>query len=233
MKKILFVVGSRVNEQFALKLCGDYPYGRTRSFEWNTVPYDENLLTVLKDDLPQYDIVYEIQQSKEIRTRNRVDLALISNISTETLTACGYVQTPYIICEDGQSGEKRPLRQLHPTVVTLYYQRTDDASYDYTRITSDIANIIHKRPSAHMPKRLYQGERFITRQEQNNYRLKLSDCKNLSSEEKKLCGLPQTEECIPSFVESTEINPEYYCYVSKKVRDVIHFDAWLKLANHS
>ncbi|CAN5152665.1 hypothetical protein BH09PAT2_BH09PAT2_00990 [soil metagenome] len=229
MKKILFIVGSNLNEPIGMRLCMEQPYGRTSSVEWNIVVYDEQHLDIFKKNLIKYDVIYEITTTGLITSDKLEDIITVSNIHTDTLTACACVHSPYIILDDSQN-IKHSLRSMHLTGITLTYQKTDDAQYDYMRIKSDFLTIIHRHTSRNAPKQLYKIAKSITYEEQNKYNFQFRNFNKLDLVDKRLLSLEPTGEYIATFVNSPDIDADYYCYLNKKLRDVIHFDAWLQLS---
>ena len=230
MKKILFVVGNDEYDYIGLKLSLAYPYGKAPSKEWRMVLRNKDNSTSIKKLAYEFDILYEIQLSSEIRSSNIEDVAIVSNIHTETLSACSYIHTPYILWDEHEQIAQNSLRRDHLTGVTIRYTKTNDAQYDFMRIKTDFLNIVYQRISGNMPKQLYKVDRLLTQVEQKQFQLYFQEYKKLDPIDKKLLSLPPTDEYMSTFVGGRTSQKEYYCYINKKIRDVIHFDAWLQLS---
>lgn len=228
MKKILFVVGEDENNYFGLKLLLNYPYGQTGNTEWKTILKDTKGSKLLEETSNLYDYIYEIQLSHNILQGSDIDKILIHNQDNATFLACSYASSPYVFYTNSHKPNKHILSKLNISPLILRYDKTPDAQYDFLRIKNDFLNIIYGRISKSMPKQLFTSERCISHHEKNIYQLVFKEYKQLDAIDKKLLSLPQQEQYIATFVNSRENESEDYCYINKKIRNIIHFDAWLK-----
>ncbi len=225
MKNILFLIGSGENDHLGFRLFLQYPYGKNAATEWQFICIDNLLENKSTNYMEKFDSVYHINLNSKIASHDCEDIVKVKNIDTDTLTACSYLHSSYILWE-GKTNTT-PKKQA----IELVYQKTHDAQYDFIRMKEDFLNIIYKRISKNTPKKLYQTDKTVSNEERIKYQLLFKEQRELDSIDKKLLSLPQTESYISTQVEaSTEIS-DCYCRLHKKIRDVIHFDAWVHLTN--
>ena len=256
MKKILFVVCTHGDDLAGLKLFMEYPYGKTKYVEWEVIIGNPQALTLnqryiesdlnrsfntllphqyeaqrakaLKKRFKPYDVIYDIHTTRTITSPDIDDMMFINNRDPETLKACVFIEAPHIIWDSDTQKQKQYLTAAHPLGITLEYQKTADANNDYARIKADFLNIIHNRISKKAPKHLYEASIPVTHEQRKELHLDFQDFKKLDLPDKRVLLLPKEEEYVPIFVNSEEVDPQYYCFLNKKIRDVIHISAWLQ-----
>ena len=220
------MIGSGENDHLGFKLFLQYPYGKNASIEWQFICSDNLSEIKGKDFLNKFDNIYQISLTPKIAPQNSEDSVKVQTIETDTLSGCSYVHSNYIFLE-----ENSDISSKRKHTIELIYQKTPDAQYDFIRMKEDFLNIIYKRISKNMPKKLYKVDRTITNEERKKYQLLFKEYRELDSIDKKLLSLPQMENYISTHVEASEEITDNYCILNKKIRDIIHFDAWLQLTN--
>ncbi len=248
MKKILFVVCTHGDELAGHKLFQDYPYGQTDKVEWevfvgnpeavsfntrfietdlnrsfdarNPTSYEEKRAELIKLRLQQYDEVYDIHTTRSIHPSSWDDCIFINHSKPEILEACRYINAPHIIWNSDQEYAKRYLTYHHPFALTLEYQKTYDVYSDYERILADFENIIHQEMRLKKQKIIYEASRGVTQQERGIHGLEFEDFRYLTRLEKKQLELPANEDYVPVFVNQTETDADFYCFLTRKIKEI-------------
>lgn len=248
MKKILFVVCTHGDELAGHKLFQDYPYGETDKVSWKVIignpeavslntryvesdlnrsfntsqphTYEEKRAQILKKYFQDFDEIYDIHTTRSIHPTSWDDCIFINNTKPEVLRVCSYLSAQHIIWDSDEEYAKQYLTYHHPLAITLEYQKTYDVYNDYERILVDFENIIHQEKPRQHTKILYEASRGITQEEQEKYNLEFEDFRQLKTIEKKQLGLPNDEVYTPVFVNNKDIDPVYYCFLNRKIKEI-------------
>lgn len=248
MKKILFVVCTHGDELAGHKLFQDYPYGETDKVSWKVIignpeavalntryietdlnrsfnvqipkTYEEKRAQLLKTYFQKFDEIYDIHTTQSIHPSSWDDCIFVNTTTPEILRACSYLSARHIIWDSDNEYSKRYLTYHHPLSLTLEYQKTYDVYNDYERILVDFENIIHQERPKEKEKVLYEASRGVTQHEQLKHQLEFEDFKSLKAIEKKQLGLTEGEIYVPVFVNAKEVDPNYYCFLNRKIKTI-------------
>lgn len=248
MKRILFVVCTHGDELAGHKLFQDYPYGETDKVSWKVIignpeavslntryiesdlnrsfnikkprTYEEKRAQILKSYFKEYDEIYDIHTTRSIHPSSWDDCIFINRDTPEAMKACTYLTAAHIIWDRDEEYSKQYLTYHHPIALTLEYQKTYDVYNDYERILVDFENIIHQEKPRQHTKTLYEAFRGITQKEKEKYQLEFEDFRQLKSIEKNHLELPKDEVYTPVFVNSKDIDPVYYCFLNRKIKEI-------------
>jgi len=249
MRKILFVVCTHGNELAGLHLFLTHPYGRRKNIEWEVLignpeamtlnqrfletdlnrsfnanwstSYEEKRAQALKKRLKKYDVVYDIHTTSAIKSQALDDCMFVNTIDAKAIEACSYVSAKHIIWDSDKEYNKQYSTGHHRVGITLEYQKSGDFFEDVNRIMSDFYNIVSAHKSHIFPKFLYKADRPVAHNEQLKYKLDFSDFHPISEEDKKVLELKNKEEYVPVFVNPPEVDPEFYCFLNKKIKMVV------------
>ena len=166
-----------------------------------------------------YDILYDVHTSNDIKPLSFPDCAFINNVDDKTLQAVKNLTVEHIIWDSNPEYNGQYVTSAHPVGVTLEYQKTARFEYDVKKVLVNFENVVYQR----IPQRkkyLYEADKPITQLERDRYDLQLEDFKPLTSEQNILLQLPPDEVYVPVFVNKKEIDPNYYCFLNKKLREL-------------
>ncbi len=243
MKKILFIVGTHGNEQPPLHLFYNYPYGRNTYCEWEVIVsnpsavslnqryIDEDMNRLVKNKAShemarkkavltriqqgKYDVVYDMHTSTAIKPVTWPDCAFINHLDKANKNAVAFANCTHVIWDWNPTYNSNYMASEHPAGVTLEYQKTGDYRYDVERILSDFLQIVEGR-IAKNKKIFYKADIPVTQKQRREYAFTFEDFKPLTKPEKNVLGL--NGNYVPVFINPSEVDPEYYCFLNREIK---------------